>query len=93
MVVKVYDTEGDWHLFDGIDKVHCSDIYYELGSTIIGDLVVMKNNNKQRRNLKKLCCVKFGVAPDVIIYFETTAYICNDNGRTIERISVSNSVT
>ncbi len=99
--IERHDGEQDWWLLDNIAKISCSERrYYSQTHTpsILGrddHLVILDhevicdcNENSRCKHCvlyyRLICrtkdCNEFSVA------FDTIAYICNDDGKTIERI-------
>lgn len=104
MLIKVKDIDGKWVLFDNAEEVHYDTTLEELTSKrdlgfLIGsdeqvslkvilpnvDLDVIDDDHPL-----KVGIIKFvRQSKHYMVVFNTLVYICNDNGRTIERVSVN----
>lgn len=98
MILKVerHNLEQDWWLLDNISKVSCSKCDYKKGDSIVeGDIILFDHESECNCNNGDGCnkCIRFYKLicrtkeyDEFSIVFDTVAYLCNDEGKTIEKI-------
>jgi len=99
MILKIlrYSQDADWWMFDDIKKVSKTTFCYKSSNEVIEhdyDVFILDTLDKHR-NLKPnedkevevsvLVC-RMGDGTELTIAFDTLAYLCNDSGKTIEKI-------
>ena len=96
MILKIeeHSSDREYLLIDKIDRIHKSgtifysgDDYFDIADTLIMDHTDKRDHSDQKSYILLRC--RMNDNSIVTIAFDTVAYICNDNGKTIERILVN----
>lgn len=100
MIIKIKQYNGnapEWHYWDNIDRVvqerilHLKDYNLDLA---VGDIHILvpieRLNIKEGKSvlLGQLRCEQRYSEHSFRIHFNTEAYLCNDEGKTIEKIVI-----
>jgi len=97
MILKIERyNEQDWYMLDDIRKVskkHFEQDFSKDFDDFIDDIFIidygdyLKNNGKKQksRNVVRLIC-RLSNGNEFSVLFDTAAYLCNDEGKTIEKI-------
>lgn len=103
MLIKVKDVDGKWYLFDNAEEIHYDttlDIIKnqrDLGFLVDPDeqvslKVILPNVDMDaisEENPLKVGIIKFiRQSKHYMLVFNTLIYICNDNGKTVEKVSI-----
>lgn len=102
MILEIKDYEGGkekWHIMDNIESViDCPTIHvpskeYEFGESTTTTFIIVPANHIAREanedlKLGLLVCKRTNSDSRFKIFFNTEAYICNDDAKTIKRIVI-----
>lgn len=100
MILKIEEhrSNRDYLLIDNILRVHkggtilySGDDYFDHNNILIMDHTDKRDSNNQGAYILLRCRMKDNTI--IAIAFDTVAYICNDNGKTIERVVVNKKRT
>ena len=101
MLVKVKRAANKWMLFDNAEQVEFSGYAQNISSTSElrfkeserSDIVVINllpSRIVVGTRIGEISFLRDGLIN--AIYFDTLAYICNDSGKTVEKVSVTTGV-
>lgn len=103
MLLKVSKGKGRWVIFDSVSEVDYTDMCNAVGvgsslqvsftlnnekNVVTPDRFIVVNGEKDEIQ-GYFVSVKYIDGELMTIFFDTIAYLCNDDGRTIERIGGS----
>ena len=90
MIVKIPMTvEGKqtWWLYDGLTRVHYARDHCSIeDAEKVDDFTLCLLDDDGQKVAASLCCLHGSSNREIFILFNTVAYICNDNGDTVEVI-------
>lgn len=105
MILKIKDSvhgSSKWWFFDNIDHIQVfgtSKIKYDGGGKpsfkfIYNTTVIIPHEDRKQGEVayRKICCTKTD-GSEFNVVFSTFAFLCNDQGKTIERIDVDDTTT
>lgn len=85
MILKIRDRNG-WVIYDNVEKVRYQ--YYKYEDLKVQDYDEFWGSEEVKKKSPIVVIVyrrKYGT--DKTVWFTNTVYLCNDNGKTIERIN------
>lgn len=91
--VEMHDERNDYWLLDKIDKIYKSGILYyssmdfDMDNVYIMSYIAKKDSKGQGKYVEIICHRENGAR--FTVNFDSIAYICNDEGKTLERIYVN----
>jgi len=86
MILKIKNLEDDWYIIGEIKSIHYfKRIFSGNINEVDADEIIFREGLEGDKYIKAIIEFKWG-EQDYTVAFDTIAYLCNDEGKTIEKI-------